>query len=179
MHKFKIVIASCPSSTPANTVTASWSVKISSLRAHSGDEGSDRAQHLAVLSACGAADIAGALGGLQVLNVAGCSSLTALPEALGALTGLQELDLTGCSGLLTLPESLGALTGLQKLKIWECVGLAVLPESLGSLFGLQELAQVAAGCLPCQSRWGCFQGCKCSACRAAARLLRCQSPWGR
>ena len=63
---------------------------------------------------------------MQTLNLANCSSLTALPD-LSALTSLQTLNLEGCSSLTALPD-LSALTDLKvkdlpnHLTPWEAGG---------------------------------------------------------
>lgn len=63
---------------------------------------------------------------LRVINLSGCSSLSALPESIGLLEDLNELDLCGCSALQTLPESIGDCTTLSWLDMNRCASLLVL-----------------------------------------------------
>ena len=68
----------------------------------------------------------GALSSLQVLNLAHCTALHSLPEAIGRdLTELHTLILDGCVGLKGLPKSLSTCACLRKLHVHCCHGLTV------------------------------------------------------
>ena len=102
-----------------------------------------------------AAGGAGALTGLQTLNLGWCFMLRELPAGLRGADGAADaeservrhaegaagvargadgaadaLDLSRCSGLRELPAGLGELTGLQTLDLESCSGLR-LPAWLG------------------------------------------------
>ncbi|KAH8940546.1 hypothetical protein BDL97_15G094200 [Sphagnum fallax] len=76
---------------------------------------------------------------LQVLDLAQCQSLKALPSSIGQLNALKELDLSSCSHLKELPSSIGQLNALQEFYLSECFDLKELPPSIGQLNALQKL----------------------------------------
>lgn len=62
---------------------------------------------------------------LQLLVVAECYGLAALPSGIGHLQKLEGLILEECSSLQTLPAGLGQLLKLKTLNLEECVQLQV------------------------------------------------------
>ncbi|KAG0622297.1 hypothetical protein M758_3G087800 [Ceratodon purpureus] len=77
---------------------------------------------------------------LQRLHLAGCTSITKLPDSIGQSSHLQELYLSGCESLERLPESIGQLKALQVLNLDECRSLKALPDSIGALSNLTHLS---------------------------------------
>ena len=69
---------------------------------------------------------------LQKINMAGCTSLVALP-ALSPLIVLATLNLRGCTSLTEIPDDIGELTSLRRLELARTESLGVLPDLDGCL----------------------------------------------
>jgi Leucine-rich repeat (LRR) protein len=73
---------------------------------------------------------------LQQLALAGCDSLTSLPDDFGQLGQLADakiLDLQWCGSLTRLPASIGNMQAMQELCLNFCRSLLELPAELGEL----------------------------------------------
>jgi Leucine-rich repeat (LRR) protein len=90
----------------------------------------------------------GAAAGLEVLGLASCRKLRALPGELFTLKRLQDLDLS-CLPIKALPEALGDLKALRRLEMWR-TGCVALPARLTELVQLEELdvSEHPLGALP-------------------------------
>ncbi|PQM42285.1 disease resistance protein RGA2-like [Prunus yedoensis var. nudiflora] len=65
----------------------------------------------------------GAANTLQLLFIARCENLEALPEWLRSFISLTKLIIRGCQKLSSLPEGMRSLTSLRDLRIENCLGL--------------------------------------------------------